>query len=192
MPSCTPRSRRTVALLLAAAASALVATTAPSDTSPLLEASGHGWSGHTLAGPVFTAGSCHTHIESGLPLPDIGCTPGVIDTAVTQATIATTICTAGYTATVRPPTSVTTRAKRLSAAAYGITTGEYDHLVPLELGGASDTRNLWVEPGAIPNAKDRVENTLHRLVCAGTVTLTAAQKAIATDWTTALATVGPH
>jgi hypothetical protein len=44
--------------------------------------------------------------------------------------------------------------------------------------------------GALPNPKDSVENRLHKAVCAGTVTLTAAQNAIATDWTTALARLG--
>ena len=31
--------------------------------------------------------------------------------------------------------------------------------------------------------KDRVENYLHRLVCAGKISLKDAQKAIKTDWT---------
>jgi hypothetical protein len=35
-----------------------------------------------------------------------------------------------------------------------------------------------------------VEATLHTAVCNRKVTLTAAQKAIATDWTTALANLG--
>jgi hypothetical protein len=41
--------------------------------------------------------------------------------------------------------------------------GEYDHLVPLELGGApDDPRNLWFEPGPTPNPKDAVENKMKR------------------------------
>ena len=64
---------------------------------------------------------------------------------------------------------------------------EYDHLVPLELGGdPNDPRNLWIEPGASPNPKDGVESRLHELVCEGRVPLAAAQEAITTDWTTAL------
>jgi hypothetical protein len=60
---------------------------------------------------------------------------------------------------------------------------EYDHLVSLELGGASnDPRNLWPEPGHSPNPKDAVENTLHRLVCDGQMSLGAARRIIATDW----------
>jgi hypothetical protein len=43
---------------------------------------------------------------------------------------------------------------------------EYDHLIPVELGGAStDPRNLWPEPGASPNPKDRLEARLTDLVC---------------------------
>jgi hypothetical protein len=63
---------------------------------------------------------------------------------------------------------------------------EIDHLISRELGGADDVRNLWPEAyGTSPrNAvrKDRLENALHKEVCAGGLTLEAAQKAIATDW----------
>jgi hypothetical protein len=60
---------------------------------------------------------------------------------------------------------------------------EYDHLVSLELGGAlNDPRNLWPEPGASPNAKDEVENQLHRLVCERQMALATAQRIIATNW----------
>jgi hypothetical protein len=60
---------------------------------------------------------------------------------------------------------------------------EYDHLISLELGGApSDARNLWPEPGTSPNPKDRLENRLHRMVCDGAISLSAAQCQIATDW----------
>jgi hypothetical protein len=95
---------------------------------------------------------------------------------------------------IRPPASITEIEKRENAAAYGYTGSlkdvEYDHLVPLELGGdLNDPRNLWIEPGASPNPKDGVESRLHELVCEGRVPLDTAQEAIATDWTTALDTV---
>jgi hypothetical protein len=134
-------------------------------------------------------GQCHARpAAGGQPLPDPACTPGGIDPAVTQADLATTICRPGYTATVRPPASDTGRWKIRTYVFYGLdtaTSGEYDHLVPLELGGTNSTSNLWVEMGAIPNPKDKVENRLHQEVCAGKLTLAAAQQAIATDWTTA-------
>ena len=77
--------------------------------------------------------------------------------------------------------------KRLSLAAYGdrrpIWDYEYDHFVPLELGGATnDPRNLWPEPGASPNPKDAVENYLNREVCDHTMTLARAQAAIVANW----------
>ena len=137
----------------------------------------------------LTPGQCHVRTASGgEPLPDPACTPGAIDPAVTQANIARTICRPGYTATVRPPASDTGRWKIRTFVFYGLDTGargEYDHLVPLELGGTNATSNLWIEPGSIPNPKDTIENRLRDEVCAGQVSLAAAQRAIATAWTTA-------
>ncbi len=62
---------------------------------------------------------------------------------------------------------------------------EVDHLIPLELGGSNDVTNLWPQSyvstwGA--HIKDELENRLHKLVCAGTITLPEAQDAIKTDW----------
>ena len=72
-------------------------------------------------------------------------------------------------------------------AAYGDRRGisdyEYDHFVPLELGGATnDARNLWPEPGASPNPKDAVEDYLNREVCERKMTLAHAQSAIVANW----------
>ena len=124
-------------------------------------------------------------------LPDSTCTPGVADPNVTQSNLSSTICMPGYTKTVRPPVSVTAPEKIQSIKDYGYADTntadyEYDHLISLELGGApNDTRNLWAEPGASPNAKDSVENMLHKEVCNGTITLLQAQQEISQDWTTA-------
>jgi hypothetical protein len=120
-------------------------------------------------------------------LPDRRCTPGAVDPAVTQADIQSTICRVGYTETVRPPESVTEPEKQASLAAYGdsapLSEYEYDHLVPLELGGArNEPRNLWPEPGHSPNPKDEVENGLRAAVCDGRLPLRTAQIAIARDW----------
>jgi hypothetical protein len=121
--------------------------------------------------------------------PDLRCTPGARNPAVKQSTIDMTICVKGYSATVRPPSSITHTEKIASMAAYGDSSAsshyEYDHLVSLELGGApNDPRNLWPEPGKIPNPKDRVENRLHRDVCDHEITLSAAQREIAKHWVT--------
>jgi hypothetical protein len=109
---------------------------------------------------------------------------------VTQDNLEQTICTRGYTATVRPALSYTSPLKLRQMALYGETGRpaqyEEDHLIPLELGGhPTDPRNLWPQPGASPNEKDRIENRLRDLVCAGTVPLARAQAAIAADWTAA-------
>jgi hypothetical protein len=121
-------------------------------------------------------------------MPDPHCTPGAVNPAVTQATINQTICVPGYTTTIRPSESITEPEKLASMAAYGYADRstsdfEYDHLISLELGGAvNDPRNLWPEPGASPNPKDSVENTLRRMVCDGQIPLAQAQHIIATDW----------
>jgi hypothetical protein len=140
--------------------------------------------------PQPRRGSCHARGTGPFSLPDAACTPGAVDPAVTQANLARTICRAGYSASVRPPESITEREKHASLAAYGdhapMHAFEYDHLVSLELGGApNDARNLWPEPGASPNPKDTLEDRLHRMVCAHQMTLSAAQLAIARDWVTA-------
>jgi hypothetical protein len=132
-------------------------------------------------------GSCHA-IGTGLySRPDPTCTPGALNPAVTQATIDQTICVEGWTATVRPPENITEQEKAASMAAYGDSGSlgdyEYDHFVPLELGGATnDPRNLWPEPGASPNPKDTVEYELRQKVCDGQITVAEAQHEIVTNW----------
>jgi hypothetical protein len=134
------------------------------------------------------AGSCHA-LGSGLySRPDPSCTPGALNPAVTQTTLSRTICAAGWTESVRPPERVTESEKTASLAAYGdsgpLGAYEYDHFVPLELGGATnDPRNLWPEPGASPNPKDAVEDDLRREVCDGQLTLAQAQRTIVANWT---------
>jgi hypothetical protein len=137
-------------------------------------------------------GQCHA--RDGGRLPDPGCTPGAVDPAVTQANIASTICVAGYTESVRPPEAQTEEFKfRHAYPAYGIADGvrsELDHLVPLELGGANDAANLWPEAGQVPNPKDDVERALNRAVCDGRISLADAQRAIASNWETAESRLG--
>lgn len=144
--------------------------------------------------PMPAPNTCHIRQDNGQPLPDTHCTGGAINPQVTQNTIGSTICKTGWTTTIRPPVATTSKWKRDIDLAYGLPVteqGELDHLVSLELGGAPlDTRNLWVEPGTIPNPKDAIENALHKAVCDHRVTLAAAQQAIATDWTTAEHVVG--
>ena len=134
-------------------------------------------------------GSCHMSGQSPFNMPDTHCTPGALNSAVRQATIGKTICRSGYSSTIRPSTSVTEPEKLASMRAYGLHRSpgsyEYDHLIALELGGAAnDSRNLWPEPGGIPNPKDKVEDYLHTRVCDGRMTLAFAQRVIALHWVT--------
>lgn len=145
--------------------------------------------------PQPAPGMCHAVGSGQYSRPDPRCTPGTLNPAVTQADIGQTICKSGWTSTVRPPERVTEQEKRLSLLAYGhhqpLGAYEYDHFVPLELGGATnDPRNLWPEPGATPNPKDAVEDYLNRQVCEHKMTLAAAQRAIVVNWITIYRQIG--
>jgi hypothetical protein len=123
-----------------------------------------------------------TTILSSEMYPNPLLTPG--DVLTTDASV---VCVPGYAASVR---DVPESEKNAVYAEYGVVRhtpaeAEVDHLVSLELGGSDDIRNLWVEPyeprpGA--HEKDKVENYLHREVCAGRMSLVEAQREIATDW----------
>jgi hypothetical protein len=108
-------------------------------------------------------------------------TPGVLNPAVTQATIASTICRRGWTRTVRPPVDYTNVLKRRQLRQYGRrgppSAYQEDHLISLELGGSpADPRNLWPEPYPRASAVDQIENDLNRRVCTGSLTLAEAQR----------------
>jgi hypothetical protein len=104
--------------------------------------------------------------------PDPTVTPGVARPLTTAE-----VCTTRWG---RDRRHVTIAMKKSVAAAYGVrwverSNYEFDHLIPRELGGADDVRNLWPQTWANARVKDRRENALHRAVCAGTMSLTAAQ-----------------
>ena len=136
-------------------------------------------------------------------LPVMSCTPGSVRSDITDTTIGATVCNPHWsTSSIRAPQSETDPIKTVSMRVYGIAASdrritELDHKVPLELGGSNDVSNLWAERSDEPgqgfrNSKDTVENRLHAAVCgripgARPVSLRAAQSAIATNWTTALA-----
>jgi hypothetical protein len=108
-------------------------------------------------------------------------TPGVLNSAVTQATIASTICRRGWTRTVRPPVDFTNALKQRQLRQYGLrgppSAYQEDHLISLELGGnPDDPRNLWPEPYPRASAVDQIENDLNRRVCTGSLTLAEAQR----------------
>ena len=175
--------------LLSSGASGKPTATAAAAAAPAAERLGYSSASNYVVQRQPAPGSCHA-IGSGLySRPDPRCTPGALNPQVTQATVGRTICRSGWTSTVRPPESITEPEKRASMASYGdrgpIGDYEYDHFVPLELGGATnDPRNLWPEPGASPNPKDAVEDELNGKVCDGQMTLAEAQRAIVSNWVT--------
>ncbi len=133
-------------------------------------------------------------VEEALPRRDL--TPGATNRDVTQENIDSTICVRGYTKTIRPPAKFTGNLKRKQIAEYGyvdrrLRDYEEDHLISLELGGSpTSPKNLWPEPRHVlggwgADAKDQLENELHRLVCRKERTLAEAQREIATDWVAA-------
>ena|SRR5437879_2079271 len=151
------------------------------------------------ASPVVTGGAAATCSTSYLPLPDPSCTPGVTNPDVTQATINSTICVSGWTATIRPPTSYTNPLKQQGIIDYGysdtnMSDYEEDHFLALEDGGdPRDPHNLWPEPRSgdgNSSQKDGVETKVKNAICNGTVTLAAAQHAMLTDWATAEQVLG--
>ena len=141
---------------------------------------------------ISSSSKCHAiHIDPSDPqafLPDPNCTPGEIDPGVTQNNIASTICLAGYTKTVRPSVSYTDNLKKQQIQDYGYQDTkmgdfEEDHFISLELGGSpKDPKNLWPEPHPSINEKDKVENYLHSQVCSGKLTLFKAQQEITKNW----------
>ena len=127
----------------------------------------------------------------GANLPDPSVTPGAINPAVTQENIQQTICVRGWTKTIRPPEAYTDalKLKQLrdeGAADMNPRHYEEDHLISLEIGGnPTDPKNLWPEAYEGPwgaRVKDRLENRLHREVCAGRRSLRDAQDMIREDW----------
>jgi hypothetical protein len=108
-------------------------------------------------------------------------TPGALNASVTQANIGGTICSRGWTKTIRPPSTYTDELKRQGMRTYGLggrpSDYQEDHLISLELGGdPTDPRNLWPEPYPRAATVDRIENQLNAAVCSGKLTLEDAQR----------------
>lgn len=122
-------------------------------------------------------------VAGDLPNPQL--TPGAIRPELTTRTI----CLTKWGQDER----LVTEAMKLQVFhSYGFAKGnldsrcpcEIDHLVSRELGGADTISNLWPQPYRgrwNAHLKDRLENRLHTELCAGRITLSAAQAAIR-DW----------
>ena len=132
--------------------------------------------------PVLALGN-----PESLLLPDAKLTPGASDSTNLIPVDLKTLCTPGYTKTVR---NVPEKLKREVFASYGITRDfgkfEVDHLTSLQLGGNNTKGNLWPQSYLTKSLnarrKDVLEGVLHRLVCKGKMPLAQAQKEISENW----------
>ena len=106
---------------------------------------------------------------------------GSTNPEVTQETIKTTICKTGWAAKIRPPSSYTTSLKKKQLASIGIKKEDYpkyveDHIIPLSVGGnPRDEANLAPQLFADSKKKDVYENSVHKSICKGTVSLAEGQ-----------------
>jgi hypothetical protein len=129
---------------------------------------------------MMSLSMCHTEMVSAETKASV---PGAINPNVTQDNIRDTICKSGWTKTVRPPVEYTDALKKkLLGSQYSrskVKLYELDHAIPLELGGDPRSEdNLWLQPWAGKcgaHAKDKLENSLKRDVCAGRTTLADAR-----------------
>lgn len=140
---------------------------------------------------LWTGLALGADLPTGL-LPDPVKTPGVADPLLG----AEILCGRVMQFSTRDVRHVTPEMKKQVYADYGMTNHkgacakskrgcEIDHLISLELGGKNDIKNLWPQPFGKPwgaEVKDKLENRLHKLVCAGTIDLEIAQQEISTDW----------
>jgi hypothetical protein len=124
-------------------------------------------------------------------LPDPRITPGAVNPAINQNNIHETVCVRGFTKTVRPPVYYTNGLKKKQIRQYGYNDTnprdyEEDHLIPLSLGGApEDEHNLWPQPRNSEwdaDKKDQLEFVMYKMLCADEISLTKAQREMATNW----------
>ena len=123
-------------------------------------------------------------------LPDPKLTPGVPDIMAGKDVICVKRYTQGLRSDGTKVRKVTNELKARIFKIYGIDPKsdhyEIDHLIPLELGGTNDEKNLWPQSYTSSpwnaHKKDNLENRMHTLVCKGQITLEQAQMEISGDW----------
>lgn len=127
------------------------------------------------ASAVFPPGTCSISTD-GAP----SCAPGAVATNDLRV-----LCP-------KKGSGVTTKTRRCNfgpafrrrmLAAYDVeSAGEFDHRIPLQLGGANVVENVWPEPAEEFHQKDAVEDRLHSLVCSGDISLDGARAILLGDW----------
>ena len=175
---------RGVATWLEGQTSATGGAASPASSSP----SGKGSGSINLGETVLLKARTKTSGCKLGPLPDRRCSPGAYYSGLTKAVL----CSSSFrTSSVR---NVPDSEKHQIEVEYGLapkgygSTLEVDHILSLEIGGSNDIANLYPEEAVLPghapgfHVKDKLENKLHDLVCAGQMTLSAAQQGIASNW----------
>jgi 5-methylcytosine-specific restriction endonuclease McrA len=139
-----------------------------------------------LGGGVLTLFLAVSLFAQSPAKPDPALSPGMYRT-----TNATEICASTFRTKLYRHTTQAT--KNQVYREYGVQPNkgrckggcEVDHIIPLELGGLDDIRNLWPQPSQPKpgfHEKDKLENYLRKQVCAGKMKLDGAQAWIRTDW----------
>ena len=113
------------------------------------------------------------------PLPDPALTPGAIETSDIGF-----ICSH----ITKDRRRVSKGKKNRVFAAYGIEQADrslynVDHLVPLDIGGSNEERNLWPQLERDAKFKDQCERKVGGLICSNQLDITVAQAGFAKDWT---------
>jgi len=139
----------------------------------------------TVGATVLLAPRTRTYACRRGEEPDRRCSPGAYSSRLTRNILcAPSFHTSAIRNVPQQEKFTVEREYGLAPAYYGRSL-EIDHIVSLELGGSNGIANLFPESGSGPasyHAKDRLENKLHALVCAGRIGLHEAQSAIAKDW----------
>ena len=135
-----------------------------------------------LATPSLVAQG-HLRRAPAVGLPDLAVTPGEVRLDATRAQL----CDSGSTAIYRLTITAAVRDSVLQLYPQPSASGvccQFDHLVPVSLGGTTGVRNLWRQPYAPgPGAleKDRLEFWLYQQMCRGRISLDVAQRLMA-NW----------
>lgn len=158
-----------------------------------------------VIGSLYAQKASYRH-DGGYALPDAKITPGAADpNAIAdlsgkphmvkmlvhgkETMVERNICAKDFrTGPIRASIRNFPKLKREACAEYGLAkcdkTVEGDHLESIEIGGCPDClANIFPQPMTEARVKDHeVEDVLPKLICSGKMTMTEAQKCIATDW----------